>query len=108
MIFILKFSFSSKIWFVYCVLDYKTKINFECFYVVQAYRIGMYGPGYVWMLSGPTLYGRDITQGFFNSELIGCTKEELTKASDGHFVLDYSLISKDDTTTISGKVTKLH
>ena len=64
----------------------------------------MFGTGYVWVLSGPTLYGRDFIRGFITQQMAGCTKEELVEASMGHFIMDYSLVSRQDTTTISDKV----
>lgn len=70
--------------------------------LLQAYRIGLYGSNHVWILSGPGLYKNWI----MNSNLtgLGCTYEEIVKASDGHFTLDYELIQTQNEKIISGQV----
>lgn len=62
----------------------------------------MYGAGYVWIVIGPSMmFGHLI---FDATDDMSCTVAELKEASDGYFVLNYYVVSRSDTVTISGKV----
>ena len=55
-------------------------------------------------MAGPVLYLNwlimvDLTDA-------GCTFDELVKATDGHFTLNYNKVDQQNTTTVSNMVTK--
>jgi len=64
----------------------------------------MYGSGYVWMVTGATMYGGSIIQDVVSAEVMGCTTSQLIDASWGSFLVDFYTVSRDDDPTISGKV----
>ncbi|XP_060581360.1 gamma-aminobutyric acid type B receptor subunit 2-like [Ruditapes philippinarum] len=65
----------------------------------EAYKQGMYGNSYVWILSGPNMY-KDWTN---KASLTDCTEAELVTASDGYFTLDYHPIGQTEVTTVNGQ-----
>lgn len=60
----------------------------------------MYGDSYVWILSGQNMY-KDWTT---KAHLTDCTEEELVKASDGYFTLNYHSLSQSLEPTVNGQV----
>lgn len=64
----------------------------------------MYGSGYVWIVSGATMYGGDLIGNAEGPDVMGCTQEELITASWGHSVVNFYTVSKTDAPTPSGKV----
>lgn len=70
---------------------------------LQAYHKGLYGNGYVWVISGPTLFNSKIVGDAVESEM-SCTMEELIRASSGHFLVSYKYVSNSREPTVSGKV----
>ena len=71
----------------------------------QAYKQGIYGSNYVWILIGPL-----ITPGFRvhgpgdwvdNS---GCTVGQVMEASNGYLTLNYDSLDAQNGVTINGKV----
>ena len=69
---------------------------------MQAYHQNMYGERYVWVISGPTMFGDSFIQDAEDN--IGCTKEQLRAASAGFFRVNYYSLSKTDDVTIVGEV----
>lgn len=67
---------------------------------MQAFKQGMYGPGYVWIWS--SVYKVD---DWMSRELVSdCTPEQVLTAADGHFTLHNAIMSLVDKVTVSGKV----
>lgn len=64
----------------------------------------MYGSGYVWIVTGITMYGGPLVQEAGGPDVMGCTQDELITASWGHFVVDFYTVSKTDTPIPSGEV----
>ncbi|XP_022082611.1 gamma-aminobutyric acid type B receptor subunit 2-like isoform X3 [Acanthaster planci] len=64
----------------------------------SAYRLGLYGPRYVWMLPG---YYAD---GWWKvpEEGVTCTPEELKKASEGYLTIMWSQFGREEVNTIAG------
>ncbi|WAR02880.1 GABR2-like protein [Mya arenaria] len=58
----------------------------------KAYKMDLYGSSHVWILSGPLLYPMWITKA--NMSGLDCTREQLIKASGGHFTLDFHEMSQ--------------
>lgn len=71
--------------------------------ILQAYRQGMYGHKYVWILPGAAMYTSWTGSGLDDSEL-PCTKEQILEAARGYITLDHALIGETDHQTISGRV----
>ncbi|XP_053381960.1 gamma-aminobutyric acid type B receptor subunit 1-like [Mercenaria mercenaria] len=70
----------------------------------EVYHQDMYGDSYVWILSGPALFDGWIDVA--NTTEMGCTKEELIEATQGHFTLDHLRESMSTEPCISGKTPK--
>lgn len=68
----------------------------------QAYKKGLYGSSYVWILAAPTLH-----QGWLTPEDTDCTMEELLQATEGYFTLHNLIMSTSEEPTITGKVSRL-
>ncbi|XP_045177177.2 gamma-aminobutyric acid type B receptor subunit 2-like [Mercenaria mercenaria] len=66
----------------------------------EAYKQGMYGDSYVWILSGPNMY-KNWTNKAGKTD---CTAAELVSASDGYFTLDYQPTGQSNVTTINGQM----
>lgn len=75
-------------------------VNLVC-YSFQAYKQGLYGPSYVWILTGSTL------QGGWIRETQGCSLEQVQAATNGHLVLLSQEASQSRYATISGRVRHL-
>ncbi|XP_052799303.1 gamma-aminobutyric acid type B receptor subunit 2-like [Mya arenaria] len=70
----------------------------------EAYKMDLYGSSHVWILSGPLLYPMWITKA--NMSGLDCTREQLIKASGGHFTLDFHEMSQSQDIIISGNPAK--
>jgi hypothetical protein len=57
----------------------------------------------VWVLSGPTIFGKTIVADADENEMT-CTKEELILATEGQIILNYDKFSQSERLTVSGKV----
>lgn len=64
----------------------------------------MYGRGYVWIISGSTMYGGPLIPEARETVDMGCSVAELVEASWGRFHVDFYTVSRTDVTTIFGKV----
>ncbi|CAL1535774.1 unnamed protein product, partial [Lymnaea stagnalis] len=74
----------------------------------QAYKHGLYGKSYQWILTGPSMYDNWIRSFFTavsqNKSKIDCTRDEIVEASRNYLVVDDVYLRPDlDTLTISGK-----
>ncbi|XP_060557326.1 gamma-aminobutyric acid type B receptor subunit 2-like [Ruditapes philippinarum] len=67
----------------------------------EAYHQKMYGHSHVWILTGPTMFKGWIDNANFDK--IGCTKEQLIKATQGYFTTDYQRDGDSTKTTVSGQ-----
>ncbi|XP_060075051.1 gamma-aminobutyric acid type B receptor subunit 2-like [Ylistrum balloti] len=68
----------------------------------EAYKQGMYGSKYVWILSGTSMYTF-----WTDSRLDGtgtrCTREQILEAARGYITLDHESMGEADQQTISGR-----
>ena len=71
--------------------------------MLQAYKQGLYGSHHVWIMSGPVLHPNWLIN--IDITTADCTFDELVKATDGHFTLNYNKIDATNPTTISDMVT---
>ena len=70
----------------------------------QAYKHGLYGSNHVWILSRSNYFDNWISESASQLKELNCTMDELLKATDGYFTLNFNFVSTVDTQTISGKV----
>ncbi|XP_071794546.1 gamma-aminobutyric acid type B receptor subunit 2-like [Asterias amurensis] len=56
-----------------------------------AYKLGMYGPDYVWMILGLYMNGWQ----YVEDEMISCTTEELLTASEGYLAITFSFYGQE-------------
>ena len=73
------------------------------FLTFQAYRQGLYGSRYVWILNGPVFNISRAKLRDFDS-LFSCTFEEFLEVTTGIFTLNYDMIDSDDSVTVSNFV----
>lgn len=71
-----------------CLFSLHALISFRlyCFIFPQAFDLGMYGPDYVWILSG---YIRSSWQA--SRRGVHCSSQELLVASEGYFKFGFSM-----------------
>ena len=72
------------------------------FLLFKAYRQGLYGSSYVWILAGPLMNPNWID--LVDKSSLGCTFEEFLKAAKGHFALNYDQIDSANPVTIANQV----
>ncbi|XP_038057134.1 gamma-aminobutyric acid type B receptor subunit 2-like [Patiria miniata] len=65
----------------------------------EAYRSGLYGPKYVWMI-----FGHYEPNWWLEGDLYGCTKEEMSAAVEGAISVGFQTLSTQDVETI-GQIT---
>ncbi|PAV76150.1 hypothetical protein WR25_23450 [Diploscapter pachys] len=70
--------------------------NMSAIVLCEAYHKQMYGDQYVWIIPG------DHTTSWVNQESLNCTKEEMMKVLENHFITEFSLARKDNLTYIVG------
>ncbi|KAL5006196.1 hypothetical protein ScPMuIL_015002 [Solemya velum] len=69
----------------------------------EAYKQGLYGKKYLWILSGSQMYDNWIAS---SPDNLPCTKEELYTATKGYLTLEHTILSRSDKPTISGRTPK--
>ena len=73
------------------------KYNYFC---VQAYKLGMYGKKYVWLIPG---YFAEKWWQVADNE-VTCTPDELKRASEGYLTVTWSMFGREELPTIAGVV----
>ena len=68
----------------------------------QAYKQGMYGSRYVWVLPGPSFLPGWVSK--LDYQTLDCTYQEMIEASDWFIMLDYDRFDSRDIITVSGSV----
>ncbi|XP_068722865.1 gamma-aminobutyric acid type B receptor subunit 1-like isoform X2 [Montipora capricornis] len=68
----------------------------------EAYRLGMYGAKYVWILLGYMDEGWWLV----NDSSVSCSSQQLLTAMDGHLATDYLWTTKSDAAIVSGKTVR--
>ena len=68
----------------------------------QAYKQGLYGRYYVWVLAGPIMPTHWVQKVDFTKE--ECTYEQYLMVAEGHFTLNYVEIDYHDENTIANLV----
>ena len=68
----------------------------------QAYKQGMYGSRYVWVLPGPSFLPGWVSR--LDYQTLDCTYQEMIEASDWFIMLDYDRFDSRDIITVSGSV----
>lgn len=75
----------------------------NCFVsTLKAYKLGMFGAKYVWILLG--YMERDWW--LVKDPTISCSSAEILQAMDGHLATDYLWTTAPDTKTVYGKVSR--
>ena len=71
----------------------------------QAYKQGMYGSNYVWILTGPLVKPKLSSHGPEDwADYSGCTVEQVTEASNGYLSLNYDKLDAQNGVTVNDKV----
>ena len=70
--------------------------------ILQAYKQGLLGKHFVWILPGPGLHQGWMSRIDFSK--LDCTHEQFLEATDGHITLNYDRFDTRNITTISGSV----
>ena len=65
----------------------------------------MYGARYAWLIPG--WFSESWWKKHLDEESIGCSVEQMNKAVNGYISCDNLKINPDNTTTVSGQVSKL-
>ncbi|XP_033631428.1 gamma-aminobutyric acid type B receptor subunit 2-like [Asterias rubens] len=73
--------------------------NHAKFVFCEAYRAGLYGPKYVWMI-----FGHYHANWWLSGDLNGCTPEEMSAAVEGAVSVGFQTLSKKNVETV-GKIT---
>ncbi|XP_059142328.1 gamma-aminobutyric acid type B receptor subunit 2-like [Physella acuta] len=78
--------------------------NLAPYVFCQAYKHGIYGKSYQWILTGDSMYDGWIGTFFKGQQPLPCSRDEVVTASKNYLVVDNVYLRRDvNTSTISGK-----